>query len=693
MSDLLTAADLEAAKKHDTFHSEVITGKAGGVAGGADIETATNAVTGQVQMTLPEILNRISPYYFGDFPNTGGQAVTLTNATQCLVWKTADGGDGHYYAWTGTFPKVVSAGSTPTPIGAGGWVDRSDVTLRGELADDNGAELVAYRRSATSALKTTVGDMLSSLKFNLSEFVVGAASISAAISNMLDNANGAGCYIGAGVYNLESAISHTGTVRLFLDDGAVINFQGVWLTVTDGDNSFVGGGRLTTPVSAYMVNRWDADFNLVDSGSYIYGYDLAQGYQVSGNDPEYSDWLANHPSWLTSAETGVTFIRCDNSVMTGIRGKFTKLQFTDCEFSGALRNNVHGGKNSYGAIVFKASANTSQRGNYAIQNIARNATHNGICWEGQLGFKCWQNQCLMNGESNFKRMQNTYPSIGCDIFDNDAHAACFDGFDTLTNYPPTGSVSTARYFVRGNRSTGNRLANYSAEGTLDFIDNDGEDCGSFGVWAKYVNKSRFRGGCLNNCNDLSAAGYAALYVEGNNNDISSTEITDTAPVNLALYLKGNNNTYSFNKFGSNYTEPLYVEGIGNHGFANRGVKSQAGTSLDDYLLSDFDNFSGSAAQTGIGFRVRNTSNNRIAKILATLTVASADKMYSELDFYMRSGGTERSALKLSSPGGNGETYATLMVQTTEGATAARRVKVGAAGTGPGGVGRSLYTDA
>lgn len=40
------------------------------------------------------------------------------------------------YSWSGSFPKVVSAGSTPVTsggIGAGAWVDRTDVTLRSEL--------------------------------------------------------------------------------------------------------------------------------------------------------------------------------------------------------------------------------------------------------------------------------------------------------------------------------------------------------------------------------------------------------------------------------------------------------------------------------------------------------------------------------------------------------------------------------
>ncbi len=686
MSNLLTVQDLEAAKKHDTFHSEVITGKAGGVAGGASIDYATNAVTGQTQKTLPRTLLDIAFVRTGTF----AAGATLTDMRQTLEY------GGHEYSWAGTFPKVVAAGATPATsggIGAGAWIDRSGDILKQELVGESGADNIGYKRDAIDALKTTVASVLQSLKYNLSEFIVGASSLSAAITNMLEAADGDGCYIGAGVYDLDTAINYTGTVRLILDDGAIINYQGVWLTVTNGDYSVVAGGRLTTPTSAYMVNRWDSNYNLLASGSYIYGSDLTQGYQVSGNDHEYSDWLANHPTWLTSAATGITFINCKHSVMTGIRGKFVKLQFTDCEFSGAFRNNVHGGKDIYGAIAFRASANTAQRGNFAIQNLTRNATHNGICWEGQIGFKCWQNQSLMNGESNYKRMQNTYPSVGCDIANNDSHAAFYDGFDTLTNFPPTGSVTAKRYFVRGNRSTGCRYANYSVEGTVDFFDNDGEDCGTFGVWGKYVNNSRFRGGNLVNCNDMTSAGYAALYVEGNNNKLIDMNIDDDAPVNLGMYLKGNNSTYSFMRFGSAYAAPVYVEGSGNHGFGNRGVKSQAGTVLDDYLLSDFDNFDGSAVQVGIGFRVRNTSNKRIAKILATLTVASVDEMYSELDMYMQNAGTEVNALKLSSPSGNGQTYATLRVQDTEGATTSKRVKVGASGTGPGGVGRALYTDA
>lgn len=58
--DVLSLADLQTAKKHQIFEAEVITGKSGGVAGGADIGEATNAVTGQVQKTLPAVLDDIA---------------------------------------------------------------------------------------------------------------------------------------------------------------------------------------------------------------------------------------------------------------------------------------------------------------------------------------------------------------------------------------------------------------------------------------------------------------------------------------------------------------------------------------------------------------------------------------------------------------------------------------------------------
>lgn len=110
MSDLLQVSDLEKAKLHDTFHSEVITGKAGGLAGGSDIDFATNAVTGQVQATLPKLLSQVgfAPVDF-DF-TTGG---TLTNRSQSIFYET----DGNWYSWGGTLPKTIPPASSPVSTG------------------------------------------------------------------------------------------------------------------------------------------------------------------------------------------------------------------------------------------------------------------------------------------------------------------------------------------------------------------------------------------------------------------------------------------------------------------------------------------------------------------------------------------------------------------------------------------------
>jgi nitrous oxidase accessory protein NosD len=77
----------------------------------------------------------------GSFYRVGDVATgyTLTNMRQTLEY------NGHEYSWAGTFPKVVAAGATPATsggIGAGAWVDRTDLTLRGELNAYDGQKLI-----------------------------------------------------------------------------------------------------------------------------------------------------------------------------------------------------------------------------------------------------------------------------------------------------------------------------------------------------------------------------------------------------------------------------------------------------------------------------------------------------------------------------------------------------------------------
>lgn len=150
--DVLSLEDMKTAKKHQTFEAEVITGRAGGVSSGAEIDFATNQVTGQVQKTMPAILRDIgfSPASF-DF-TTGG---TLTVADRdAVVYNPAD---NNWYSWTGTLPHVVAPGTDPAAVGSG-YTPRPDTILRSDLAASTGYELVHGARPIYRIIDDTAWD-------------------------------------------------------------------------------------------------------------------------------------------------------------------------------------------------------------------------------------------------------------------------------------------------------------------------------------------------------------------------------------------------------------------------------------------------------------------------------------------------------------------------------------------------------
>lgn len=132
--DVLSLADLHTAKKHQIFEAEVITGKSGGVAGGADIDYATNQVTGQTQKTLPAVLRDagFSPVSW-DF-STGG---TLTVNDRDKVVYNPD--SYTWYSYAGTLPVTVPADFNP--VGNADWKPQTDPDLRNDLADTSDANL------------------------------------------------------------------------------------------------------------------------------------------------------------------------------------------------------------------------------------------------------------------------------------------------------------------------------------------------------------------------------------------------------------------------------------------------------------------------------------------------------------------------------------------------------------------------
>jgi len=147
--DVLSLEDLKIAKKHQTFEAEVITGKSGGVAGGADIDYATNPVTGQVQKTLPAIL-RDTGFRPASFTFTTGGTLNIGDPDVGVLWPVAGGGDGNYYIWKGALPKTVPAASTPASTGgisSSAWMPIGDITLREELDTGDGSMIGTSHRS------------------------------------------------------------------------------------------------------------------------------------------------------------------------------------------------------------------------------------------------------------------------------------------------------------------------------------------------------------------------------------------------------------------------------------------------------------------------------------------------------------------------------------------------------------------
>lgn len=94
---------------------------------------------------------------------------TVTTTNDVVFYET----DGKYYGWSGSFPKVVSAGATPATsggIGAGAWVDRNSDTLRTDLASYSGSSIVGFKQLGLSAVSSTVQEALHHQAINMLDF-------------------------------------------------------------------------------------------------------------------------------------------------------------------------------------------------------------------------------------------------------------------------------------------------------------------------------------------------------------------------------------------------------------------------------------------------------------------------------------------------------------------------------------------
>lgn len=243
--DVLSLADLQTAKKHQIFEAEVITGKSGGVAGGADIDYATNQVTGQTQKTLPAVL-RDTGFQPASFDFTTGGTLGVKDRDK-VVYDTASMA---WYSWSGSLPKVVAAGTNP--LSDANWKPQTDPNLRDDL---------------TNTTSETLGDSLIGVK-NAMPWGVGRSqhSKNADVINIKDA--GAVC---DGITDDTAAIqsiitaANGGMVKISFPHSAVVKILGTILvpggvsidlnhSIIEGNGSLSVAGTNTIFESAY----WDA---------------------------------------------------------------------------------------------------------------------------------------------------------------------------------------------------------------------------------------------------------------------------------------------------------------------------------------------------------------------------------------------------------------------------------------------------
>jgi hypothetical protein len=212
--DVLSLEDLKTAKKHQIFEAEVITGRAGGVSSGAEIDFATNQVTGQVQKTLQAVLRDMGfdPAAF-DF-TTGG---TVT-ARDTVVYNPAD---NNWYSWAGTLPHVVTPGTDPTADS--NWKPRTDQLLRQELASSDSGSGISLTALEQGGNGQDLAVFVSPQMRHSDPYSQFGTAMMAAFTKAM--AMGVGeVRVPAGTYVLDSTVSVTLSMSMSLvfDPGVII---------------------------------------------------------------------------------------------------------------------------------------------------------------------------------------------------------------------------------------------------------------------------------------------------------------------------------------------------------------------------------------------------------------------------------------------------------------------------------------
>lgn len=210
-----------------------------------------------------------------DFYNVGTFAVgynALVNGSETLTY------DGHAYSWSGAFPKVVSAGSTPTPLGSGGWVDRSDVALRGQVAMRRFSSTDAASQSYYEGEPVYITDLKQVFKFQSSRYLIPGQS--------------------------QSEITFNDTLHILVTAGGMLQFAD-WQFVRgkQASNAARFAAKLKDRTSAISIDCYGDSITfgqaLADTAGATNRIGSATGFG-DGSVHEHWQFSATYPAWINS---------------------------------------------------------------------------------------------------------------------------------------------------------------------------------------------------------------------------------------------------------------------------------------------------------------------------------------------------------------------------------------------------------
>lgn len=517
--EVLSLQDLQTAKKHDTFHAEVITGKAGGLATGADIDTATNAATGQVQTTLPKTLRDV-----GFKPGSGdfSTGFTVLPGQYDLAWRNPV--DNNWYSFLGTIPSPAGYPVAPgaNPVGNPLWAPRTDQTLRNEIVSGSllTSEMSSFNQSGAGSVTTTSQSKMRERITPKDKGAVGdgVADDSAAFTLLESQFPGRYVDLLGKIYSVNSVPNkcfyHNGTFKVdsgFIELESLISL-GASITVTVGAS---GGFQTINAAIKHLSEHYYKSYNQAEATP-------SPGYSadtVSAVVRLLSGFVMEEQVLLRQTKIGWITIIADDPVVTISRAALTKIAYFQgtasemypafyagdnselpviaCKFqmdSTGTATNRHfavANRNSYGHMwPFAGCLNAGGHGIYAREGSSISARL-AICdGAGDTAFIA-----ANNGRLNLQGASGKGSSIGCTSTDGSQvnfaggiadHCSmygvnCLEG--SSLNCSSANLTFAGQHGIRA--SNCDKVSAYLA---------DASDCGVAGVWADQASTVSIKSG-------------------------------------------------------------------------------------------------------------------------------------------------------------------------------------------------------